>query len=289
MARAAFDDSLALYLRQIQKFPLLTPDEEYRLAKRWREHGDLDAVQRLVTSHLRLVVKVAMLYRGYGRPISELVSEGSIGMLQAVKRFDPDRGFRLATYAVWWIRAAIMEYILQSYSLVKMGTTAAQRKLFFNLRKLKGRLQAMDDGDLSPETINKIAAELGVPEADVVSMNQRLAGPDYSLNTPPDRTDAEGADEWLTMLADEAPDQETVVAECAERRQRRQLVRGALNRLDPRERDIILERNFKDKPTTLVELSERYALSPERVRQIEGRALEKMRRTVRTTMTLAYG
>ena len=232
MARAAFDDSLAPYLRQIQKFPLLTPDEEYRLAKRWRDHGDLDAVQRLVTSHLRLVVKVATLYRGYGRPISELVSEGSIGMLQAVKRFDPDRGFRLATYAVWWIRAAIMEYILQSYSLVKMGTTAAQRKLFFNLRRLKGRLQAMDDGDLSPETINKIAAELDVPEADVVSMNQRLAGPDYSLNTPAGGTDAEGAGEWLTMLADEAPDQETVVVECAERRQRCQLVRGALKHLD---------------------------------------------------------
>jgi RNA polymerase sigma-32 factor len=284
-----FDTGLARYLREIHKLPLLTLEEEYMLAKRWRENGDLGAVQRLVTSHLRLVAKVAMQYRGYGRPISELVSEGSVGLLQAAKRFDPDRGFRLATYAIWWIRAAIMEYILQSRSLVKMGTTGAQKKLFFNLRRLKGRLQVIDDGDPPPEAVKKIAAELCVSEADVVSMNRRLAAPDYSLNTPLDRAGAEGAGEWLTLLVDDAPDQETVVVESAERRWRRQLVRGALKHLDPRERDIILQRRFKNEPTTFGDLGERYSVSAERIRQIEGHALEKIRRTVRLSMIPAYG
>jgi RNA polymerase sigma-32 factor len=283
-----FDTGLARYLREIHKLPLLTLEEEYMLAKRWRENGDLGAVQRLVTSHLRLVAKVAMQYRGYGRPISELVSEGSIGLLQAAKRFDPNRGVRLATYAIWWIRAAIMEYILQSRSLVKMGTTGAQKKLFFNLRRLKGRLQVIDDGDPPPEAVKMIAAELGVSEADVVSMNRRLAAPDYSLNTPVGSAGAEGAGEWLTLLVDDAPDQETVVVESAERRWRRQLVRGALKHLDPRERDIILQRRFKNKPATFGDLGERYAVSPERIRQIEGRALEKIRRTVRMAMIPTY-
>jgi RNA polymerase sigma-32 factor len=277
-----FDSSFARYLRDIHKFPLLTPEEEYALAKRWREHGDLDAAQRIATSHLRLVAKIAMQYRGYGRPISDLVSEGSIGMLEAVKRFDPDRGCRVATYAIWWIRAAIMDYIIQSCSLVKMGKTAAQRKLFFNLRRLKRRLQAIDEGDLLPETVTKIAAELDVSEADVVSMGQRLAAPDYSLNVPGE--DAKGAGEWLTLLADDAPDQETIVAERSERRRQRRLVSGALNHLDPRERDIVLQRHFRDKPATLGELSERHAISCERIRQIEGHALKKMRQTVHLAM-----
>jgi len=288
VTRAGLDGRFARYLRDIHKFPLLTAEEEDLLARRWREQGDLDAAQRLVTSHLRLVAKIATQYRGYGRPLSELVSEGSIGMLQAVKRFDPDRGFRLATYAIWWIRAAIMEYILQSCSLVKMGTTAAQSKLFFNLRRLKGRLQATD-GEPSPETVKKIATELGVSEADVVSMNQRVAAPDYSLNTSTGGVDGESVDEWIARLADDAPSQETVVAELAELRQRRRLVRGALNALDARERDIILERRVRERPTTLGQLSERYAVSRERIRQIEGRALEKMRRRVRMAMASVPG
>jgi RNA polymerase sigma-32 factor len=221
-----------------------------------------------------------MQYRGYGRPISDLVSEGSIGMLEAVKRFDPDRGCRVATYAIWWIRAAIMDYVIQSCSLVKMGKTAAQRKLFFNLRRLKRRLQ--DDGDLSLETVTKIATELGVSEADVVSVSQRLAAPDYSLNVPGE--DAKGAGEWLTLLADDAPDQETIVAERSERQRQRRLVSGALIHLDPRERDIVLERHFKDEPATLGELSKRHAISCERIRQIEGQALKKMRQTVHLAM-----
>ena len=204
------ESGLTRYLEEIRRFPMLEPQEEYMLAKSWREHGDRDAAHRLVTSHPRLVAKIAMGYRGYGLPLSELISEGNVGMMQAVKRFDPDRGFRLATYAMWWIRAAIQEYILHSWSLVKMGTTAAQKKLFFNLRKLKGQLQAMEEGDLSPENLKKIATELDVPEADVVSMNRRLASPDHSLNAPL-RSDSEG--EWQDWLVDESESQETKLGE----------------------------------------------------------------------------
>src|SRR3954464_7096605 len=222
------------YLAEIKKFPILSPEEEYMLAKRWREHGDTDAAARLVTSHLRLVAKIAMGYRGYGLPISELISEGNVGMMQAVKRFDPDRGFRLATYAMWWIRAAIQEYILHSWSLVKMGTTAAQKKLFFNLRKLKGQLQAMEEGDLSPENLKKIATELDVPEADVVSMNRRLASPDHSLNAPL-RSDSEG--EWQDWLVDESESQETRLGDRQELGLRRDLLEKAMSHLNERERD----------------------------------------------------
>lgn len=287
MTRSAFDGGLARYLRGLHKFPVLTAEEEYALAKRWRERGDVDAMQRLVACHLRFVVNIAMRYRGYGHPISDLVSEGSVGMLHAVKRFDPDRGFRLTTYAIWWIRFVITEYILESRSLVKMGTTSAQKKLFFNLRRLKGRLQPTAHGDLSPEVITTIASELGVSEADVVSMDQRLAAPDYSLNVPMKGKDAEDQGEWLNMLPDDAPDQETVAGERSERRWRRQLVRGALKHLNPRERDIIRERRLRDKPTTLCELGTRYDVSPEHVRQVEARALEKMRRRVRIDMIAA--
>jgi RNA polymerase sigma-32 factor len=269
--------SLAMLLGEIRRFPMLEPGEEYMLAKRWREHGDPDAARRLVTSHLRLVAKIAMGYRGYGLPLSELISEGNVGMMQAVKRFDPDRGFRLATYAMWWIRASIQEYILHSWSLVKMGTTAAQKKLFFNLRRLKGRLQAIDEGDLSPENVHKIATELGVPEADVVSMNGRLAAPDYSLNAPL-RIDGEG--EWQDWLVDEEQDQETSLGEREELSLRRDLLRDALPRLSPRERDILMARRLADEPATLDDLSQKYGISHERVRQIEGRAFAKVQKSV---------
>jgi RNA polymerase sigma-32 factor len=269
--------SLGLLLREIRKFPMLQPEEEYMLAKRWREHGDPDAAQRLVTSHLRLVAKIAMGYRGYGLPLSELISEGNVGMMQAVKRFDPDRGFRLATYAMWWIRASIQEYILHSWSLVKMGTTAAQKKLFFNLRKLKGQLQAIDDGDLSPENVRKIATELGVPEADVVSMNRRLAAPDHSLNAPL-RSDGEG--EWQDWLVDDVEDQETSLSERQELSLRRDLLRGAMSHLTPRERDILVARRLSDVPTKLEGLSQKYGISHERVRQIEVRAFAKLQKGV---------
>jgi RNA polymerase sigma-32 factor len=272
------EGNLARYLQEIRKFPMLEPEEEYMLAKRWREHGDPEAAQRLVTSHLRLVAKIAMGYRGYGLPLSELISEGNVGMMQAVKRFDPDRGFRLATYAMWWIRASIQEYILHSWSLVKMGTTAAQKKLFFNLRKLKGQLQAIDDGDLSPENVKKIATELGVPEADVVSMNRRLAAPDHSLNAPL-RNDGEG--EWQDWLVDEVEDQETSLGERQELGLRRDLLRSAMSHLTPRERDILRERRLREVPTTLEDLSQRYNISRERVRQIEVRAFEKLQKAIK--------
>ncbi len=273
------EGNLTRYLQEIRKFPMLQPEEEYMLAKRWREHADPDAAHRLVTSHLRLVAKIAMGYHGYGLPLSELISEGNVGMMQAVKRFDPDRGFRLATYAMWWIRASIQEYILHSWSLVKMGTTAAQKKLFFNLRKLKGQLQAIEDGDLSPENVKKIATELGVPEADVVSMNQRLAAPDHSLNAPL-RSDGEG--EWQDWLVDEVEDQETSLGERQELGLRRDLLRGAMSHLTPRERDILAERRLRDVPTTLEDLSQRYGISRERVRQIEVRAFEKLQKAIKT-------
>ena len=272
------EGNLSRYLQEIRKFPMLQPEEEYMLAKRWREHGDPDAAHRLVTSHLRLVAKIAMGYRGYGLPLSELISEGNVGMMQAVKRFAPDRGFRLATYAMWWIRASIQEYILHSWSLVKMGTTAAQKKLFFNLRKLKGQLQAIDDGDLSPENVRKIATELGVPEADVVSMNRRLAAPDHSLNAPL-RSDGEG--EWQDWLVDDVEDQETSLGERQELGLRRDLLRGALSHLTPRERDILAERRLRDVPTTLEDLSQKYGISRERVRQIEVRAFEKLQKAIK--------
>jgi RNA polymerase sigma-32 factor len=272
------EGSLTRYLQEIRKFPMLEPEEEYMLAKRWKEREDSEAAHRLVTSHLRLVAKIAMGYRGYGLPLSELISEGNVGMMQAVKRFDPDRGFRLATYAMWWIRAAIQEYILHSWSLVKMGTTAAQKKLFFNLRKLKGQLQAVEDGDLSPENLKKIATELDVPEADVISMNRRLASPDHSLNAPL-RSDSEG--EWQDWLVDETESQETTLADRQELGLRRDLLEKALTHLNERERHILGERRLKDSPTTLEDLSQQYGISRERVRQIEVRAFEKLQKAIK--------
>ena len=273
----AADGGLSRYLAEIRKFPMLEPQEEYMLAKRWREHQDKTAAHRMVTSHLRLVAKIAMGYRGYGLPISEVISEGNVGLMQAVKRFEPDKGFRLATYAMWWIRAAIQEYILRSWSLVKMGTTASQKKLFFNLRRLKGQLKAFEDGDLHPDTVKTISKKLGVPEQDVVNMNRRLAAPDHSLNAPL-RADSEG--EWQDWLVDEHPDQETVLADSEEYGQRKALLDDALESLNERERHILSERRLKDEPATLEELSQRYDISRERVRQIEVRAFEKLQKAM---------
>ena len=272
------EGNLSRYLQDIRKFPMLEADQEYMLAKRWREDDDLDAAHQLVTSHLRLVAKIAMGYRGYGLPISELISEGNVGMMQAVKRFDPERGFRLATYAMWWIRAAIQEYILHSWSLVKMGTTAAQKKLFFNLRKLKGQMQAIEEGDLQPEQVAKIAEALNVPEVDVVNMNRRLAAPDHSLNAPL-RIDGDG--EWQDWLVDETESQETRLAHTEEFEKRRTLLYDAMEMLNERERHILEERRLKDDPTTLEELSQEYGISRERVRQIEVRAFEKLQKAIR--------
>ena len=272
------EGSLGRYLQEIRKFPLLEPEEEYMLAKRWREHEDSEAAHKLVTSHLRLVAKIAMGYRGYGLPLSELISEGNVGMMQAVKRFDPDRGFRLATYAMWWIRASIQEYILHSWSLVKMGTTAAQKKLFFNLRKVKNQMQAMEEGDLSPEHVKKIAHDLSVPEADVINMNRRLASQDHSLNAP---LRVEGEGEWQDWLVDETESQEIKLAEAQELERRQHLLQRALKSLNPRERDILVERRLRDEPTTLEDLSQKYAVSRERVRQIEVRAFEKLQKAMK--------
>ena len=272
------EGNLSRYLQDIRKFPMLQPQEEYELAKRWRETEDDQAAHRLVTSHLRLVAKIAMGYRGYGLPVGELISEGNVGMMQAVKRFDPDRGFRLATYAMWWIRAAIQEYILHSWSLVKMGTTAAQKKLFFNLRRLKGQLAALEEGDLSPEVVAKIAHTLAVPEADVVSMNRRLSAPDNSLNAPV-RADSEG--EWQDWLVDDAESQEDELAERQDMSNRKALLATALKTLNERERHILIERRLKDEPTTLEELSQQYNISRERVRQIEVRAFEKLQKSMK--------
>jgi len=257
---------------------MLEADEEFMLAKRWREHKDAEAAHRLVTSHLRLVAKIAMGYRGYGLPINELIAEGNVGMMQAVKRFDPDRGFRLATYAMWWIRAAIQEYILHSWSLVKIGTTAAQKKLFFNLRRVKGQIKAIEEGDLSPEQVNKIAERLDVPADDVISMNRRLAAPDNSLNAP---LKAEGEGEWQDWLVDESPTQETRFAENEELSKRQKLLGQALASLNERERHILSERRLKDDPATLEDLSKEYDISRERVRQIEVRAFEKLQKSIR--------
>jgi RNA polymerase sigma-32 factor len=273
------EGNLSRYLQEIRKFPMLAQDEEFMLAKRWQEHQDTEAAHRLVTSHLRLVAKIAMGYRGYGLPLSELISEGNVGMMQAVKRFDPDRGFRLATYAMWWIRAAIQEYILHSWSLVKMGTTAAQKKLFFNLRKLKGQLQAIEEGDLSPENVAKIATALDVPEVDVVNMNRRLAAPDHSLNAPL-RADSEG--EWQDWLVDEGESQETKLGDRQELGLRRDLLVKAMSHLNERERDILTHRRLREQPTTLEDLSQKYGISRERVRQIEVRAFEKLQKTIKS-------
>ncbi|GCE84725.1 RNA polymerase sigma factor RpoH [Komagataeibacter diospyri] len=267
------ENNLSKYLRDIRKFPMLSPEEELRLSRRWKDKGDTEAAHKLVTSHLRLVAKIAMGYRGYGLPVGELISEGNIGMMQAVRRFDPDRGFRLATYAMWWIRAAIQEYILHSWSLVKIGTTAAQKKLFFNLRRLKGQMQAIDDGDLQPEQVNKIAQSLGVPEQDVVNMNRRLAAPDHSLNAPL-RMDGEG--EWQDWLVDDNDNQEETLAQSEEYSGRQALLANAMKSLNDRERHILTERRLKDEPATLEELSHVYNISRERVRQIEVRAFEKV-------------
>ena len=272
------ETSLARYLQEIRKFPMLEVGEEYMLAKRWVDHEDTAAAHKLVTSHLRLVAKIAMGYRGYGLPLGELISEGHIGMMQAVKRFEPDRGFRLATYAMWWIRASIHEYILRSWSLVKLGTTAAQKKLFFNLRKLKGRLHAIDDGDLSPETTAEIARRLDVPEVEVVSMNRRLAHHDHSLNAP---IDGGQGSEWQDWLVDSSDDQETTLAAREELDLRRAMLGKAMKHLNDRERHIFSERRLKDKPSTLEELSKVFGVSRERVRQIEVRAFEKVQKVVR--------
>ncbi|MEC7676345.1 MAG: RNA polymerase sigma factor RpoH [Pseudomonadota bacterium] len=275
------DGNLSRYLDQIRKFPMLTADEEYMLAKSWQEHGDLEAAHRLVTSHLRLVAKIATGYRGYGLPLAELISEGNVGMMQAVKRFDPERGFRLATYAMWWIRAAIQEYILHSWSLVKIGTTAAQKKLFFNLRKLKGQMQAIEEGDLSPERVTAIAEKLDVPEAEVVSMNRRMAAPDHSLNAPL-RSDSES--EWQDWLVDEQDDQETRLGQSEELALRRDLLTDAMTTLNPRERHVLTERRLKEAPATLEDLSKVYNVSRERIRQIEVRAFEKLQKAMKSSL-----
>jgi RNA polymerase sigma-32 factor len=274
------EGGLSRYLTEIRKFPMLAKDEEFMLAKRWQEHEDPQAAHKLVTSHLRLVAKIAMGYRGYGLPIGEVISEGNVGLMQAVKKFDPDRGFRLATYAMWWIRASIQEYILRSWSLVKMGTTAAQKKLFFNLRKAKSEIAALQEGDLRPEQVSHIATRLGVTNDDVVSMNRRLSGPDASLNAPL-RSDSES--EWQDWLTDDTQvSQETAIAESEEKDIRMSLLQEAMQELTDRERHILTERRLKDDPTTLEELASQYGVSRERVRQIEVRAFEKLQKAMRS-------
>ncbi len=271
------EGGLSRYLDEIRKFPMLEPNEEFMLAKSWREHGDRDAADKLVTSHLRLVAKIAMGYRGYGLPIGEVVSEGNVGLMQAVKRFEPDKGFRLATYAMWWIKASIQEYILRSWSLVKMGTTANQKKLFFNLRKAKSKISALGEGDLRPEQVKVIATKLGVNEQDVIDMNRRLGG-DSSLNTPL-REDGDG--EWQDWLVDDSESQERRFAETQESDNRHSALREALEVLNPRERRIFEARRLVDDPITLEQLSEEFGVSRERVRQIEVRAFEKVQEAVK--------
>jgi len=284
-ARSALDVSpeqnLSRYLQEIRKFPMLTLDEEQDLSQRWAKHGDEAAADRMVTSHLRLVAKIAMGYRGYGLPVAELISEGNVGMMQAVQRFDPDKGFRLSTYAMWWIRAAIQEYILHSWSMVKMGTTAAQKKLFFNLRRLKGQMNAYEEGDLSPEHVEQISVRLGVSEHEVVNMNRRLSGPDSSLNAPV-RLDGDG--EWQDWLEDDRDSQEDQLGKFQELIRRRQLLAGAMKGLSQRERTILTERRLKEIPATLEDLSQSFGISRERVRQIEVRAFEKLQKSVKNVM-----
>jgi RNA polymerase sigma-32 factor len=275
---AGGEAGLNRYLAEIKKFPILAPEEEYMLAKRWTEHQDTDAAAKLVNSHLRLVAKIAMGYRGYGLPVSELISEGNIGLMQGVKKFEPDRGFRLATYAMWWIRASIQEFILRSWSLVKMGTTAAQKKLFFNLRRMKNQIEAFEDGDLRPEDVTKIATDLGVSEEEVISMNRRMAmGGDTSLNVP---LREEGEGQWQDWLVDTDPLQDERVAEAEESQVRHQLLVQAMETLNEREKHILTERRLSDEPKTLEELSQVYDVSRERIRQIEVRAFEKLQKAL---------
>jgi len=277
------DGGLSRYLSEIRKFPMLAKEDEFMLAKRWREHQDFDSARQLVNSHLRLVAKIAMGYRGYGLPIEEVISEGNVGLMQAVKKFEPDKGFRLATYAMWWIRASIQEYILRSWSLVKMGTTAAQKKLFFNLRKAKSEISALEEGDMHPDQVRQIATKLGVLDEEVISMNRRLAGPDASLNAPL-RADSEN--EWQDWLADDnAVSQETQLAENEEKSIRMGLLEEAMTELTDRERHILTERRLRDDPTTLEALASQYGVSRERVRQIEVRAFEKLQKAMRAAAT----
>ena len=276
-AIASGEAGLQRYLQDIRQFPMLQPDEEYMLAKRWKEHGDRDAAHKLITSHLRLVAKIAMGYRGYGLPIGEVISEGNVGLMQAVKKFEPDKGFRLATYAMWWIKASIQEFVLRSWSLVKMGTTANQKKLFFNLRKVKSQIEALDDGDLRPDQVAVIAKRLGVTEADVVSMNRRLSG-DTSLNAHV-REDGEG--EWQDWLVDESDNQEEVLAQNEEASMRHSLLTDALGKLTDRERRVFEARRLQDDPATLEDLSQEFGVSRERIRQIEVRAFEKVQKAVK--------
>jgi len=276
-----FDTTLTRFVEEAKRFPMLSPEREQELATAWRDQRDRAALTQLLGSHLRLVVKLARGYSGYGLPLADLVAEGNVGLMQAAEKFDPDRGFRFATYAMWWIRAAIQEYILHSWSLVKMGTTAAQKKLFFNLRRLKGQMAELEQGDLPAEVVTKIATELDVSETEVVEMNRRLGGADNSLNALMGGNGADSDSEWMDMLVDEGPSQESIVAERDELQQRRALLDVALKKLNPRERDIIFERRLKDEPSTLEELSHRYAVSRERIRQIEVRAFEKVQRAMR--------
>lgn len=275
------EHNLSRYLSEIRKFPMLSHEEEYTLAVNWRENTDHEAAHKLVTSHLRLVAKIAMGYRGYGLPVGELISEGNVGMMQAVKRFDPERGFRLATYAMWWIRASIQEYILHSWSLVKMGTTAAQKKLFFNLRKLKGQMQAIEEGDLHPEHVDAIAKKLDVPENEVIEMNRRLSSADHSLNSP---VRMEGEGEWIDWLVDDQKDQERLLAEREELDNRREMLEVGMDVLNERERHILEARRLKDRPITLEDLSQEYGVSRERIRQIEVRAFEKLQKAVKNAL-----
>ena len=275
------EQGLGRYLSEIRKFPMLEPEEEYMLAKAWVDHGDREAAHKLVTSHLRLAAKIAMGYRGYGLPTAEVISEANVGLMQAVKRFDPEKGFRLATYAMWWIRASIQEYILRSWSLVKLGTTAGQKKLFFNLRKAKGKIGALEEGDMRPEHVDKIATDLGVSQDEVVSMNRRLSGGgDSSLNTPL-KGDTESTTEWMDWLADEEADQANAYAESQELTARRELLGQAMEALNDREKHILAERRLSEEPKTLEDLSQVYGVSRERIRQIEVRAFEKLQKRMR--------
>ncbi|HSF90950.1 MAG TPA: RNA polymerase sigma factor RpoH [Paracoccaceae bacterium] len=274
------EQGLSRYMQEIRKFPMLEPEEEYMLAKAWVDHQDSESAHKMVTSHLRLAAKLAMGYRGYGLPTAEVISEANVGLMQAVKRFDPEKGFRLATYAMWWIRASIQEYILRSWSLVKMGTTSAQKKLFFNLRKAKTKIGALEEGDLRPENVARIATELNVTEEEVISMNRRLSGGDASLNAQI-KTDGEGAAEWQDWLEDESADQAADYAEADEMSQRRELLIAAMGELNEREQHILTERRLKDNPQTLEELSQVYDVSRERIRQIEVRAFEKLQTKMR--------
>ena len=269
----SYEGNLASYMEQIKKFPLLEAKEEYMLAKAWKNQGDVKAAHKLVTSHLRLVAKIASGYRGYGLPLSDLISEGNIGMMHAVKRFEPEKGFRLATYAMWWIKASIQEYILRSWSLVKIGTTAAQKKLFFNLKKIKSKISAIEDGDLTPDQVDKIATELSVPHKEVISMNRRISGSDYSLNSPV--TD-DSSGEWQDWLEDDTQNQEASFADTEEYLIKKNILSDSLEYLNERERDIISERQLSENPLTLEELSNRYGVSRERIRQIEAKAFEKL-------------